>query len=119
MAGFNHVVSQKRFVGYFLAAPDLCGVTVFEAIANDEALVVLPRRLDIDTKAADRAELDAGEGPALSIACTTDADAIKIAAQLPAAVDASLDAGIELMAIAGWRPFKTRPRVADFVPETI
>jgi len=62
MAGFNHVVSQKRFVGYFLAAPDLCGVTVFEAIANDETLVVLPRRLDIDIKAADRAELDAGEG---------------------------------------------------------
>jgi len=29
------------------------------------------------------------------------------------------DAGIELMAIAGWHPFKTRRRVADFVPETI
>jgi hypothetical protein len=86
MAGFNHVVGNKRFVGYFLAAPDLCRVTVFQAMADDEALVVPPRRLAIDIKAADRAELDAGEGAALAIACTADADAIKIAPQPPAAV---------------------------------
>jgi hypothetical protein len=91
MAGFNHVVGQKRFVGYFLGAPDLCRVTVFEATADDEALVVRPRRLDIDIKAADRAEIDAGEGATLAIACTADADAIKIAPQLPLAVDASLE----------------------------
>ncbi len=29
------------------------------------------------------------------------------------------DAGIELMAIAAWHPFKTRRRVADLVRETI
>ena len=29
------------------------------------------------------------------------------------------DAGIELMAIATWHPFKTRRRVADLVRETI
>ena len=29
------------------------------------------------------------------------------------------EGGFELMAIAGWRPFKTRRRVADFVRETI
>jgi hypothetical protein len=86
MAGFNHVVGNKRFVGYFLAAPDLCRVTVFEVIADDVALIVPPNRLEIDVKAADRAELDAGEGAALAIACTADADAIKIAPQLPAAV---------------------------------
>jgi hypothetical protein len=91
MAGFNHVVGQKRFVGYFLAAPDVCRVTVFEAIADDEALVVPPRRLEIDIKAADRAELDAGEGAALAISCAADADAIKIAPQLPAAVGARLE----------------------------
>jgi hypothetical protein len=55
-------------------------------MADDEALVVPPRRLAIDIKAADRAELDAGEGAALAIACTADADAIKIAPQPPAAV---------------------------------
>ena len=51
------------------------------------------RRVDLrfDVKAADRAELDAGEGAALAIACTADADAIKIAPQLPAAVDARLE----------------------------
>ncbi len=91
MAGFNHVVGQTRFVGYFLAAPDLCRVTVFEAIADDEALVVPPRRLDFDIKAADRVELEAGEGAALAIACTADADAIKIAPQLPPVVDVRLE----------------------------
>jgi hypothetical protein len=82
MAGFNHVVGNKRFVGYFLAAPDLCRVTVFEAIADDVALIVPPNRFEIDIKSADRVELDAGEGAALAIACTADADAIKIAPQL-------------------------------------
>ena len=60
-------------------------------MADDEALVVPPRRLEIDIKAADRAELDAGEGAALAIACTADADAIKIAPQLPAAVGVRLE----------------------------
>jgi hypothetical protein len=91
MGGFNHVVGNKRLVGYFLAAPDLCRVTLFQAMADDEALVVPPRRLEIDIKAADRAELDAGDGAALAIACTADADAIKIAPQLPAAVGVRLD----------------------------
>ena len=59
---------------------------MFEAIADDVALIVPPNRFEIDIKAADRAELDAGEGAALAIACTGDADAIKIAPQLPAAV---------------------------------
>jgi hypothetical protein len=56
-AGFNHAVGNKRFVCYLLAAPDLCRVTVFQAMADDEALVFPPRRLEIDIKAADRAEL--------------------------------------------------------------
>ena len=38
MAGFNHVVGGERFVGYFLAGPDRCDVTVFQARADDEAL---------------------------------------------------------------------------------
>ena len=91
LAGFNHVVGNKRFVGYFIAAPDLCRVTVFEAIADDVALIAPPKRLEIDIKSADRAELNAGEGAALAIACTSDAHAIKIAPQLPAAVDSRLD----------------------------
>ena len=91
MAGFSHVVGNKRFVGYFLAAPDLCRVTVFEAIADDVALVVPPNRLEIDIKAADRAELDAGEGAALAIACTAGADAIKVAPQVPTAIGVHLD----------------------------
>ena len=42
MAGFNHVVGPTRFVGYFLPGPNLCRVTIFQAGANDEALVVPP-----------------------------------------------------------------------------
>jgi hypothetical protein len=44
MAGFSHVVGNKRFVGYFLAVPDLCRVTVFEAIADDVAVIVPMKR---------------------------------------------------------------------------
>ncbi len=86
MAAFNHVVGHKRFVGYFLAAPDLCRVTVFEVTADNGSLVIPTSRVEIDIKSADRAELDAGGGAALAIACTPDADAIIIAPQLPRAL---------------------------------
>jgi hypothetical protein len=81
MAGFSNVVGPTRFVGYFLPAPARCLVTVFQAAANDEALVTPPHRAEIDIAAGGRSELDAGDGSALAIACTVDADAIKIATQ--------------------------------------
>ena len=81
MAGFNHVVGDMRFVGYFLQGPDRCDVTVFEARAEDDRLTVPPRRLVLQIAAADRSELEAGPDSALAIACTVDADAIKIAPQ--------------------------------------
>ena len=80
-AGFNHVVGPTRFVGYFLPAPDRCLVTIFQSAANDEALVTPPRRFEINILAGGRSDFDAGEGSALAIACTVDADAIKIAPQ--------------------------------------
>ena len=52
---------------------------MFKAGADDEALVSPPERVKIDIGAADRSELAAGDGSALAIACTADADAIKIA----------------------------------------
>ena len=48
MAGFNYVVGPTRFVGYFLRAPGMCRVVVFEAEADDEALVSPPERVKID-----------------------------------------------------------------------
>lgn len=81
MAGFNHVVGPTRFVGYFLPSKDACRVTVFEAAANDEALRMAPQRVEIDIAAGDRSEFAAGDGSALAIACTADADAIKVAPQ--------------------------------------
>ena len=86
MAGFNQVVGPTRFVGYFLQAPDMCRVTVFMAAADDESLMVAPQRLEIDIAAAGRSELPGGDGSALAIACTADADAIKIAPEHPAKV---------------------------------
>jgi hypothetical protein len=87
-AGFNHIVGPTRFVGYFLSGPDRCRVTVFTAAANDEALVQPPRRIEFDLAAGGRNEISAGEGSALAIACTADADAIKVAPQrLPVAAE--------------------------------
>ena len=81
MAGFNVVVGDVRFVGYFLAGPERCDVTVFEAGAEDEALKVAPRRMVLQIAAGGRNELDAGPDSALAIACTGDADALKLAPQ--------------------------------------
>jgi hypothetical protein len=82
MAGFIQVVGDTRFVGYFLAGPDRCDVTVLQARADDEALAAAPRRTEISIAAGGRSELDAGPNSALAIACTIDADAIKVAPQV-------------------------------------
>ena len=81
MAGFNQIVGNERFVGYFLAGPDRCDVTVLQARADDDALSLPPRRMVLQIAAGGRSELDAGFDAALAIACTIDADAIKIAPQ--------------------------------------
>ena len=81
MAGFSHVVGDRRFVGYFVADPARCDVTVIEARADDEALKTAPRRTVMQIAASGRSELEAGPDAALVIACTVDADAIKIAPQ--------------------------------------
>jgi len=81
MAGFNHVVGDYRYVGYFLAGPDRCDVTVFQLLADDDQLGVPPVRMALQVAAGGRSEIDAGTGAALAIACTSDADAIKIAPQ--------------------------------------
>ncbi len=90
MAGFNHVVGGERFVGYFLAGPDRCDVTVFQARADDESLTSPPRRFVLQIAAGGRSELEAGSMAALAIACTADADAIKIAPQIRSARAATL-----------------------------
>ncbi len=83
LEGFDHVVGDTRFVGYFQALPGRCHVTVFKAGAEDETLLVTPIKLDLMIAAGDRAELKVSHGEALAIACTVDADAIAIAPQHP------------------------------------
>ena len=81
MAGFNHVVGPTRFVGYFLSGLDSCRVTVLTAAADDEALLTPPRRIAFDLAAGGRTELPSRRRIALAIACTADADLIKVAPQ--------------------------------------
>jgi hypothetical protein len=81
MAGFNTTVGDIRFVGYFTTGSARCDVTVFEAAADDEALKVAPRRMVLQIAAGGRNEIDAGPDAALAIACTGDADALKLAPQ--------------------------------------
>ena len=79
MQGFNHVVGSKRFVGYFMPTGNTCSVTVMLAIADDERLATPPQRIQIEIPGASRSDIAAGGGNALAIACTVDADAIKVA----------------------------------------
>ena len=90
-AGFNHVVGDMRFVGYFLAGPDRCDVTLFTARADDETLAVPVRRSLLQIAAGGRSEIEAGPDSALAIACTADADVIKVAPQVGHQRAVSLD----------------------------
>ncbi len=76
---FSHVVGTRHFVGYFVTAPEACAVTVINAAADDDRLIETPQRQTIVIPAADRTEVKADQGKALGIACTADADAIKVA----------------------------------------
>jgi hypothetical protein len=82
MAAFNHVIEGVRFNGYFLAGPERCEVTLFQTRVDDESLTSTPRRLVLPIAAGDRSEIGVDPDHALAIACTADADAIKIAPQV-------------------------------------
>lgn len=81
MQGFNHVVGEARFVGYFETRDGRCDVTVLKAVADDDRLAVAPVAYRLDIAAGGRDEMAAGQGDALAIACGVDADAIVIAPQ--------------------------------------
>lgn len=79
-AGFSYVVEGKRMVGWFQTEGEACAVHVVLAEADDETLAVTPVRFVSDVAAGDVMHIEAGDG-ALSIACTIDADAIKVVVQ--------------------------------------
>jgi hypothetical protein len=81
MAAFDHEVGDVKFVGYFLAGPDRCDVTVVEARIDDSGLAFAPRHISLQIAAGGRSELPAGVDSSLAIACTAEADAIRIAPQ--------------------------------------
>lgn len=79
-AGFSYVVEGKQMVGWFETEGEACAVHVVMAEAGDETLAVTPVRFVSDVAAGDVMNIEAGDG-ALSIACTIDADAIKVVVQ--------------------------------------
>ena len=81
---FNHVVGGRRFAGYFVEANHGCAVTVISVAADDENLTMEPQRRSFEVPAGGRIELAAGDGQALGIGCTSDANEIKaVALRLP------------------------------------
>jgi hypothetical protein len=80
-AVFNHVVGVTRFVGNFVAGPGRCDVTVFQTGADNAALTPPMRRFVLPIAAGARGELGVGPKSALVIACTPDAEEIKVAPQ--------------------------------------
>jgi len=83
VAAFNHLVPDSSLVGYFVATPARYDVTVFNARAGDEERAVLPTRMFLQIAAGGHSEVDATRpDAALAIACTGDADSLKIAPQI-------------------------------------
>jgi hypothetical protein len=80
-AVFNHVVGDARFVGNFVAGPARCDVTVFQTGADNAALTPPMRRFVLPIAAGARSELEVGPKSTLVIACTSDAEEIKVAPQ--------------------------------------
>ena len=82
VAAFNHLVPDSSLVGYFVATPARYDVTVFNARAGDEERAVLPTRMFLQIAAGAHSEIVSRPDEALAIACTGDADSLKIAPQI-------------------------------------
>jgi hypothetical protein len=80
-AVFNQVVGDARFVGNFVAGPGRCDVTMFLTRADNAALTPPLRRFVLPIAAGTRSELEVGPKSTFVIACTSDADEIKVAPQ--------------------------------------
>ena len=81
--GFNSTVATKQFAGYFTRGQDACDVTVMIAEAGDEELRVKPVKVSFGIPAAGRSELMTDNGQVLALACTADADLLKVAMLSP------------------------------------
>lgn len=77
--GFSAVVGDKRFTGFFIAKPGACRVTLIVSRADDEQLRQAPQRLEFALGAANVIQISAGGGQALGVACTAEADTVKVA----------------------------------------
>ena len=79
-AAISETAGDKQVVGYFETADTGCRMTLMMAEKDDETLAVTPVKLVFDVAAADVAEIQAGDRGALMVACSADADQVKIAA---------------------------------------
>ncbi len=81
--GFSHIIGERHFVGYFVAAQNRCAVTVINATVGDDRNFEEPRRQKFELVAGARAEIKADHGKALGIGCSSDAQEITVVALEP------------------------------------
>lgn len=75
----SKIVGTKQVAGYFVTADNSCRMTLVVAEANDETLAVEPMRISFDIAAANVIEFQADANNVMRVACTADADQVKIA----------------------------------------
>ncbi|BBE72611.1 hypothetical protein [Oharaeibacter diazotrophicus] len=85
-AAISETAGSKHVVGWFESTGEACRMTLVVAERDDETLAVEPTRVAFTVAAADVAELATGAGSAIRVACTADADAVKVATFEPTAM---------------------------------
>ncbi len=78
-AAISETAGAKHVAGYFETRGEACAMTLVVSEKDDETLEVAPIRIAFQVPAADVAEIATGEGSAIRVACTVDADQVKIA----------------------------------------
>lgn len=78
-AAISETAGGKHVVGWFETADGACRMNLLIAEKDDETLSVKPTKIVFAVAAADVAEIQTGDGAAMMVACTADADAVKIA----------------------------------------
>lgn len=77
--GFSRVVAGKRFSGFFTSARGACSVSLIISQADDEGLRTPVQRMQFELSATQGVDISADQREALGMACSVDADALKVA----------------------------------------
>lgn len=78
-AAITHDVGTKHVVGYFQTGENACDMMLIVAESKDERQAVFPTRIVFKIAAAEVAELQVDERRAIRVACSEDAQLVKVA----------------------------------------